>query len=72
MEKYIKIYRNWRIHVLAIMAVIGGVLVISDANSVITFILSKVFGLGLVYGCYCLCLYWDCKGKIDELKEVEE
>lgn len=62
---------NWRINLLALMAVIALVFAISEAETLTLFILSKVIALALGLATYLIGKHWNNKGIIN-LDELEE
>ena len=75
MEKYWKIYTNWRVWVLTLLGMVAALLILSedseDAN-ILLFLLVKAVGFGLAYIIYRLGKYWNAKGKINELMALAE
>ena len=69
MNKYLKIYSNWRVHVLAVLGMVAAILLsgTNDDAGMLTFIIVKAAGFALACGIYRLGKYWDNKGKINEL-----
>lgn len=72
MNKYFKIYLNWRINVLALLAVTAIVLITSDCDSPLAFILTKVTGFLLGYLTYCFGKYWQDRGELKELGLLDD
>ena len=72
MNKFFKAYLNWRANVLAIMAMIAFLLIVSENESLLLFVLDKIAGFILGYLTFRLGKYWNSKGKIDELMELAE
>lgn len=70
MNKYFKIYLNWRLNVLTILAMIVTILIASENESLLLFVLVKIAGFILGYLTFRLGKYWNSKGKIDELMEL--
>ena len=65
--KYIAILFNWRIVALTILAVIAFVLIACDCEDFGMFILTKLLGVALAYGCWRLSERWDAAGLLKEL-----
>lgn len=55
----LNIYSNWRIHVLAIIAITGLMLILGETEDILSLILSKLAGFTLFYLCYRLGKRWD-------------
>ncbi len=73
MKEYLNLYRNWRIHVLTVLVIVGSVLIMGECeDSMGKFLLSKVAGFSIAYLTYRLGKYWNSKGKIDELMKLSE
>ena len=72
MDKYFKIYRNWRVHVLTILVMVAMFLLLGDCDDMGYLLLTKGIGFGVVYIIYRLGKYWNAKGKINELMALAE
>lgn len=72
MNKYLKIYLNWRINVMALLAVTAIVLITSDSDSPLTFILTKAMGFLLGYLTNCFGRYWQDRGELKELELLDD
>ena len=75
MEKYWKIYTNWRVYVLTVLVMVAAVLLLCEMDedtSLSYFFIVKGIGFGLAYLIYRLGKYWDSKGKINELMELAD
>ena len=72
MKKYLKIYLNWRINVLALLAVTAIVLITSNCDRPLAFILTKVMGFMLGYLTYCFGRYWQDRGELKELELLDD
>ena len=72
MDKYFKIYRNWRVHVLTILVMVAMFLLLGDCDDMGYLLFTKGVGFGLAYIIYRLGKYWDAKGKINELTALAE
>lgn len=74
MNKYLKIYSNWRVHVLAVLGMVAAILLsgTNDDAGMLTFIIVKAAGFALACGIYRLAKYWDSKGKINELMALAD
>lgn len=70
MNKFFKVHPNWRINVLAVMAMMVTVLVVSDSDSIFLLFLTKTAGFFLGYLTFRLGKYWDSKDKVNELREL--
>lgn len=55
----LNIYSNWRLHVLAIIAITALTLVLGETEDILTLILTKIAGFALFYLCYRLGRRWD-------------
>lgn len=66
MKKYLDIFKNWRIDVLAMMFTFGVALFVCDGNNIIALVLIKAVGLALIYMCGILVHHWK-----DEIKELD-
>lgn len=69
MNELYKPLLNWRIHVLAILAMIALILLAGDSEDITTFFVTKVIGFGICYITYRLAKYWHSRGLIDEIEE---
>ena len=72
MDKYFKIYRNWRVHVLTILVMVAMFLLLGDCEDMGYLLLTKGIGFGVAYIIYRLGKYWNAKGKINELTALAE
>lgn len=72
MDKYFKIYRNWRVHVLTILVMVAIFLLLGDCDDMGYLLLTKGIGFGVAYIIYHLGKYWNAKGKINELMALAE
>lgn len=72
MDKYFKIYRNWRVIVLAVLVMVAAVFILGDCDDMGYLLFTKGVGFGLAYIIYRLGKYWDAKGKINELTALAE
>lgn len=72
MDKYFKIYRNWRVHVLTILVMVAMFLLLGDCDDMGYLLLTKGIGFGVAYIIYRLGKYWNVKGKINELMALAE
>lgn len=72
MDKYFKIYRNWRVHVLTTLVMVAMFLLLGDCDDMGYLLFTKGVGFGLAYIIYRLGKYWNAKGKINELTALAE
>lgn len=72
MNKFFKVYLNWRVNILTILAMVVTILIASENESLSQLFLTKIAGLSLGYLTFRLFLYWNSKGKIDELMELAD
>ena len=72
MDKYFRIYRNWRVHVLTILVMVAAVFFLGDCDDMGYLLLTKGIGFGIAYITYRLGKYWKAKGKINELMALAE
>lgn len=72
MDKYFKIYRNWRVHVLTILVMVAMFLLLGDCDDMGYLLFTKGVGIALACIIYRLGKYWDAKGKINELTALAE
>lgn len=75
MEKYWKIYTNWRVYVLTVLVMVAAVLLLCEMDedtSLSYFFIVKGIGIGLAYLIYRLGKYWNGKGKINELMALAD
>ena len=72
MDKYFKIYRNWRVHVLTLLCMVAALFILGDCDDMGYLLFTKGVGFGLVYIIYRLGKYWDAKGKLNELTALAE
>ncbi len=70
MKQFFTPFTNWRVHVLAVLAMAALVLLVSepdDSAPLLTYLAVKAAGFALAYVIYRLGRYWNSKGKINEL-----
>lgn len=72
MDKYFKIYRNWRVHVLTLLCMVAALFILGDCDDMGYLLLTKGIGFALAYIIYRLGKYWNAKGKIDDLMALAE
>lgn len=72
MEKYLKIYLNWRTHALFVIAAPALILILCECDNMLRLAITKSAGLLLAYIACLLGSYWYRKGKFNELTEVTE
>ena len=72
MEKYLKIYRNWRTHALLIIAAPALILILGECDDMLRLVITKAVGFLLAYIACMLGSYWYRHGKLNELTEVTE
>jgi len=72
MKKYLNIFRNWRIHMLTVLAFFAFIFIAGECDGITVLLLTKGMGVCLVYIIYRLIRYWNGKGQINELKEFIE
>ena len=65
--KYIKVFKNWRIMFLTIIAAAALLLILGDGNRISVIVFAKIVGGALAYVCYRLGKHWYEKGEIDEI-----
>lgn len=65
-------FRNWRVIVLAVLAMVAAVLILGDCDDMGYLLLTKGIGFGIAYIIYRLGKYWNAKGKIDDLMALAE
>ena len=58
MEKYLKIYRNWRTHALLIIAAPALILILCECDDMLRLVITKVAGFLLAYIACMLGSYW--------------
>ena len=60
---------NWRTYALAVIAMLGLALVLSepteDADFLFTLLWTKILGFAALYACHKLSTYWERTGAID-------
>lgn len=60
---------NWRSYALAVIAIVGLALLLSepseDANFMLTILWTKTLGFAALYACFKLSNYWERTGAID-------
>lgn len=66
--KYLKVFNNWRIVFLTIIAAAALLLILGDGNRFSVIVFAKVVGGALAYVCIRLGMHWNEKGEIDEIK----
>ena len=72
MKKYIIPLLNWRVLVLAALALVAFVLVVGEAEDITVLLLTKATGFAMGYACFRLGSHWDKAGLIDELNVYGE
>ena len=72
MEKYLKIYLNWRTHALFVIAAPALILILCECDNMLRLAITKAAGFLLAYIACLLASYWYRKGKFNELTEVTE
>lgn len=72
MEKYLKIYLNWRTHALFVIAAPALILILCECDNMLRLAITKAAGLLLAYIACLLGSYWYRKGNFNELTEVTE
>lgn len=72
MDKYFKIYRNWRVHVLTLLCMVAALFILGDCDDMGYLLFTKGVGFGLAYIIYRLGKYWDAKGKLNLTALAEE
>ena len=72
MEKYLKIYLNWRTHALLVIAAPALILILCECDDMLSIAITKAAGLLLAYIACLLGSYWYRKGNFNELTEVTE
>lgn len=65
MRKYLQIFKNWRIDVIAAVFTAGIALFVCDGEDIRTLMAAKAIGLLLIYTTACLVHHW--KDSIREL-----
>lgn len=69
MDKF-NIYRNWRIYVLMAVFAAACLLIVGDYESTEGTVIAKCAGIGLAWLFRSLIVYWQGRGKIDDLMEL--
>lgn len=69
MDKF-NFYRNWRIYVLMAVFSAAALLIVGDYESTEGTVIAKCAGIGLAWLFRSLIVYWQGRGKIDELMEL--
>lgn len=72
MKKYIIPLLNWRVLVLATLAILAFILVIGETEDLTALLITKAAGFGLGWLCFRLGSHWDKAGLIDELNKLSE
>lgn len=70
--KYLKVFSNWRIVVLTVLAMAAVLLVLVDCDCIEVFVLTKLVGFFLAYFAYRIGKYWKDKGMLDEINVFDE
>lgn len=65
--KYLKVFTNWRIIALTVIAAAALLLILGDGNRLNVIIFSKIVGFFLAYFAYRIGRHWHDSGEIDEL-----
>lgn len=66
--KYLKIFTNWRIIALSVIAAAALLLILGDGNRLSIIVFAKIVGFFLAYFAYRLGKDWYNSGAIDEIK----
>lgn len=66
MRKYLQIFKNWRIDVIAAVFTAGIALFVCDGEDIRTLMAAKAIGLLLIYTTACLVHHWK-----DSIRELE-
>ena len=69
MDKF-NFYRNWRIYVLMAVFAAAALLIVGDYESTEGTVIAKCAGIGLAWLFRSLIVYWQARGKIDDLMEL--
>ena len=67
-------FKNWRVSVLTVLSFFAAIFIVceTDEKKGIGFLLLiKAMGFGLAYIIYIIGKYWHSKGKINELKALD-
>ena len=72
MKKYLTPFLNWRVLVLAALAMAALFLIMGETEDISLLLLTKAAGFGCGYACYRLGNRWDRQGLIDELNKLSE
>ena len=72
MKNLLNLYKNWRISALTAMAIVAGVLILAESESLSTLAWTKLIGFGLAYCIYQLGRTWQAAGKLNELNDITE
>lgn len=72
--KYLLPFKNWRIVVLTVMALLAILLIFCDGDDLGALACAKAIGIALTYGCWRVADQWEAAGLITELEvwNIEE
>lgn len=71
MKKYLKIFKNWRLLALAVIAIAAIMHLASDSDALSLFTLTKIIGISLCYFGYKIGKEWHDDGKINEINALK-
>ena len=66
------VYKNWRIDALLLMAALVFVLAVSESDSWIVLVATKVCAVVLMVSAFRLGKRWKSSGRLPELDDIEE
>lgn len=66
------VYKNWRIDALLLMAALVFVLAVSESDSWIVLVATKVCAVALMVSAFHLAKRWRASGRLPELDDIEE
>lgn len=70
--KYLKIFKNWRIIALTVMAVAAFILILGESEKATVIAITKLIGFTLAFFCYKIAKDWHEKGLINEINEFND
>ena len=72
MKQYFNLLTNWRCDCLILAAAVIAFLLLSDADTMTTFLVSKAAGFCLLYLWVKVLAYWDRNGSISDLSSLAD
>lgn len=70
MDRYRRLYKNWRVYVLMAVFSLAALLMLGENNSTEVTVIAKCTGIALAWIFRSLVIYWQGRGEIDDLMEL--